>query len=535
MVFISGGDSEYKFGSTIYSLGHKSLQPNNQRRKIMNIRLFSGLLLTCTFVFCLSACQPTPEEKLVINKADDAFINKIEKSDVPRQKYQAPKQWKEDFTYQDGQLTVHLDASIVVPPTNAYPVVRIVPGKFNIEQAETLCHVLLPGKTLYEPQQTKSKDDIQNKILKLEKQLHSPSAEVLEMKERQPDAYKQYLSNINQQIKSLEDEFGKAPEANQREIAKMAFQQDSEEINDGKGLDKQDIPQPLDRKVLNIETDIDKKIPTTLNIWSYDNDHRNFAEFLCLKDGENPVNDLSLSDNIQNLHDIKMTEAQAANTANKVIAALGLTDMTISAAASGIIENERLFKQGATLQNMPQCYVFYYTRNIDGVPTTYTDINAPKGDYAEPWPYERIKSCVYDSGINELYWVSPAIVQEKVTDNAALLSFDQIQSIFKKQIAFKAVFTGYKDNEASIQRTMRINKITLGMARIEEKDKNGQYLMIPVWDFFGSYTDQYPKEYKDTTGLNLNRDNQITFSTFAHSFLTINAIDGSVIDRYSGY
>jgi hypothetical protein len=50
--------------------------------------------------------------------------------------------------------------------------------------------------------------------------------------------------------------------------------------------------------------------------------------------------------------------------------------------------------------------------------------------------------------------------------------------------------------------------------------------LIPVWDFFGSttqYTVQDGKEYVDT------------YESATRSLLTINAIDGAVIDRQKGY
>ena len=72
------------------------------------------------------------------------------------------------------------------------------------------------------------------------------------------------------------------------------------------------------------------------------------------------------------------------------------------------------------------------------------------------------------------------------------------------------------------------------MMRIKEKDKDS-YLLIPVWDFFGSCTDKYPDDYEDVMQIGLDDNNEITYKEFARSLLTINAIDGSVIDRGLGY
>lgn len=50
--------------------------------------------------------------------------------------------------------------------------------------------------------------------------------------------------------------------------------------------------------------------------------------------------------------------------------------------------------------------------------------------------------------------------------------------------------------------------------------------MIPVWDFFGSMTSE--SEYNGETESNTSKDPN-------ESFLTINAVDGSIINRNLGY
>jgi hypothetical protein len=60
-------------------------------------------------------------------------------------------------------------------------------------------------------------------------------------------------------------------------------------------------------------------------------------------------------------------------------------------------------------------------------------------------------------------------------------------------------------------------------------DKPGQFLLVPVWDFFGVQipdTSGYPDKKK--AGLDYEH-------MMSGSLLTINAIDGSVIDRSLGY
>ena len=76
-------------------------------------------------------------------------------------------------------------------------------------------------------------------------------------------------------------------------------------------------------------------------------------------------------------------------------------------------------------------------------------------------------------------------------------------------------------------RVFNIDCIVLGYARIYEPSTDAHTgLLVPVWDFFGSrkIDSEYDGEtYSDTTD----------WPTW--SFLTINAVDGSIIDRSLGY
>ena len=64
-----------------------------------------------------------------------------------------------------------------------------------------------------------------------------------------------------------------------------------------------------------------------------------------------------------------------------------------------------------------------------------------------------------------------------------------------------------------------MNRVHLGLMRIKAKDTRGEGLLIPVWDFWG--TRDFPADSGEYV------DEQI--------LLTVNAIDGTVIDRDLGY
>lgn len=89
------------------------------------------------------------------------------------------------------------------------------------------------------------------------------------------------------------------------------------------------------------------------------------------------------------------------------------------------------------------------------------------------------------------------------------------------------VVTNADNMQYENSRVYNIDRIVLGYARIYEPSTDAHTgILIPVWDFFGSMTSE--SEYNGETESNTSKDPN-------ESFLTINAVDGSIIDRNLGY
>ena len=167
-------------------------------------------------------------------------------------------------------------------------------------------------------------------------------------------------------------------------------------------------------------------------------------------------------------------------------------------------------------------YEFMYTRSVNGVSVTYTnDISswAPENgnNYSEGWAYEKLRIFIDDDGIYGFLWYGPCTVTEIVNEKATLLPFDQIKKIFENMILTKYGASGTEEAESA---SINITGIRLGLVRVTEQNNNAYGLLVPAWDFFGVYDtgNGYP----------------IGYDGF-ESLLTINAVDGSIIDRQAGY
>lgn len=110
-------------------------------------------------------------------------------------------------------------------------------------------------------------------------------------------------------------------------------------------------------------------------------------------------------------------------------------------------------------------------------------------------------------------WINPITVLETANENVRLLPFDEIMSIFEKHI-FMNIYLDGPDN----QRTFQVTDIYLSYRCVAKRDSDLYYL-LPVWNFIGCDTSFGEKEGESTQA----------------SFLTINAIDGSIINDILGY
>ena len=167
-------------------------------------------------------------------------------------------------------------------------------------------------------------------------------------------------------------------------------------------------------------------------------------------------------------------------------------------------------------------YEFCFYRLLNGIPITYTvsrgiqDLASTGVIHKEPWPFEALRIIVYgDIGIGTILYESPYQIGETLEEAPLLLSFDQIMRVAETILPLKLA---YLEQEGKAVRA-RVDRITFGYARIDCMDTLYQYKLVPAWDFFGVVEDSSRKE----------------FAFDNYSLLTVNAIDGTIIDRNYGY
>ncbi len=183
-------------------------------------------------------------------------------------------------------------------------------------------------------------------------------------------------------------------------------------------------------------------------------------------------------------------------------------------------------------------YCFHYTRKLNGIPITYTTERGGFTEHADseikPWCYEALDIYVTKDGIDAVSFRNPYEIGGIKDENPGLMPFSEMMQIFEKMMIIQNedIFTdqrafGEDVGAPAKARTYRVDRIVFGYSRIyDPKGGNSAGLLVPVWDFFGEYETDFGEEEKE--GKTLVREEH-------HSFLTINAVDGTVIDRKCGY
>ncbi len=133
---------------------------------------------------------------------------------------------------------------------------------------------------------------------------------------------------------------------------------------------------------------------------------------------------------------------------------------------------------------------------------------------------EEVSGTLYNGEVVQLQWNSPFTVTRIENENVPLLPFERIMEIFKRQV-FMSVYI-----DAGYDLTYKVTEIQFSYMRVQVQNSD-EYRLVPVWDFIGYAV----YDWETTPG-----QRAISQAFFNHmSILTINAIDGSVIDRYLGY
>lgn len=469
------------------------------------------LAILFSMVF-LCACVPTPEEEVVVNKTEGKLEEKIEntdvvpaytvdgkdaKSDAPQNTETqtgtlhsalgAPEHITETVSglVYGGTMDVMLDADVHVPNVSTVPVYRASLGGFSAEEKEKTARALI-GDGPYCRMHDRGLE-LENNIRyyqewlnALESKPYGPNADYAELKE--------YLSDHL-----------------------SAYQW---EYQNGEGLELQTVP--WQGKWSDPDVTVCNEAGRSLTWWNTD------AKF-CLLNYQR-AGDPWYTEDAYHSEPCTDAERDAAAAAEAFLKKLHETDVRLLGIGA---HDESIRKQyGTEIGYDNGVYLLWLLPTYNDIPVypwiTYHGTDNGKQDAGVHYDFDAEQesiAVVTDHGeVTRVDWKSPVHVLGVENENVQLLPFDRIMEIFRQQI-FMNIYIGkdYLGNDSHTN--MRVTGIYFSYMRIRKPNEDS-YWLLPVWDFRG---------YDELVAVEIDG----WWDTF--SLLTVNAIDGSIIDRNKGY
>ena len=473
------------------------------------------LLTALMLIGLLAGCQKTPDSPIVVGKDTQAMLEKAQADDPQREnsmddavdlyaRLGAPKNYTADIVSKGGKLNVHVDATVALPGREL-PIVRIRPVAFSMEQAKMMAAALFGENPKYvEGLDTKTKGAYALEIEKLRAGIADWDRVGTYIFDLVYDTKEEAEQALNEKLQAA----ALAPESLPAITPDFSWKKPSVWTEEGP-VDTTDtylmlsaMPDDHTYSWLLIDNSLQFAGNATL---TYNRDYDAYGI---------GVLDRRAAD-VSGM--LRITEPDAYALAVQTAERMGLPDF-VCTARQGILH--RVDPAGYSQKPF---YAYMFTRQYYGVAETYTnDASANGTEYAQPWHYEQLQILIDDGGLAFVRYSAPSETLGTVMPAAALMPFDQIQGIFEKMVVIvnNVVDTGVA--RSLEQQRYVITSVRLGLMSIREQNADTG-LVIPVWDFLG---------YEERTG---NGSSESVFSNELKSFLTINAVDGSIIQRGSGY
>ena len=478
------------------------------KRKVLSI-------LSCCVAVALTGCGDsmvtqdeivTPKETVAsdVSMPTDGNTQNTVSTSI-QELVQVPEHYTCEIT--EGNITVKADADFVIPDAEGFKSYKVTPRIFVQEDYDTISRVLLDSAPLWtrdEEAMAESRGFIKSEIEEF----------IAEMKEKKESGSKTYLNgepyDYDVHIAEYEKLLEKAPD--EPIICDVpAIVPDSETVGNNPKGEKGCLSASATFQEENYDIWIDNNLYPQWNA----------AQFHVNVNSERGVGH---SYDYVKPADINSSLAIETITQNaqQIIAEMGFTDFTPTI---GEYCQKLTYSDGELAEIMygePR-YAIPFERTIEGIPITYTHDQGLTVDNDEAcWPQEAFILVFDDIGFTDFQWISPYTVEKVSDDTVFLLPFSEIQNVLEEMMV-KVKAEEY--TETDIKVTYKINEIRLGYMRVHEKGDVSEGTLVPVWDFFGSESLQYPDDDSVYSNEGISYESQFT----------INAMDGTVINRGFGY
>ncbi len=488
------------------------------QKRTKSAAVISALLAMVMAVACFTtACQPTPETEVVVNKNEGVLESAISASPAPTMGYEAPESWELEPFDAGDKLTVSVDAKVEMPDVNAFPVYEFVKGAYTQEQVDKIIDYFYGDQTLYNASQQLTKSELEERLVDA-KRVHQEIKNGA-TNEAGNVKYEESEEDILEVIESLEQAIQTAPESNETEVS------------DGK-LETAFIDDYQYERIF-VTPDMSEK--DTKNLLIRNAEGKEMISGIMLING--PRYYPTGADAVDRQADgISTAPEDAKRIVQDMLDGFGFDFMeAVTVEAGEVIESGEVVRDDLTGGYRVECLrragAFYVTTMLDGEykdeieKMDMTDEERAEA-YAYIWPAEELYVYVDDGGVTAIEWHGYGEIASTINENVELLPFEDIKARFENAVAARYAWqqtASYDENGEFIEmvdveqpkRDIKIERIALSMARIQVKDAPENWQLVPVWEFYGT--------------ISYYQDDGTVSDSGPRSLLVLNAVDGSTI------
>lgn len=453
-----------------------------RKRKLIQA---AALMIIMTAV--LNGCKPTPDKVIIGQKGNLDKVVQDNQTKATEGKVKdvvkAPEKTDFELSTANKKVDIKVNAGVLIPDVSCVSIVKVIRNDFEDKDIEPIIRAFFGDADIY-PERTyenMSKDELLEEIARIQKSIDEADADIKEAIDKKSKSYIEMLQSL---VSTAPDHVELKP------IAEFKFTKDDTYGNDtllasGKIGDSTGhfIIQKGDA-YCSCSLNVDLKEGQGTGFYT-----RGEIESEDGKDAANMDNTCKYSE--------KEGEALCVNAIMKMGMDKEYSLYSIEPVATA------LPSKGGNSYNG---YIIKFSRNVGGILETNDIYNGTLSeeeitDY--PYAYESMNFIVLDSGIVSFSWDSPMKQGDTMAENVKLLDYSKIEDIFKQQVLVQ--FADVTDAE-----TINVSEIRFGLMRVKDKNNKKEFTMVPVWDFI---TDLYG----------------------GASIMTVNAIDGSILNRSYGY
>lgn len=502
----------------------------------MNLKRQPGLMVgaVCLFALLLVSCQPAPEQAAVQVKDQGEMLKVIQATPAPAgQAMDFPEEAQLSLQL-SNQVKVEVAATVDSDREGGYPVYAIVPHRWTQEEAESMLQAMIGDRPLWAASwgnSVRTKDSMDVAILSLKQQLaNATSAE----ERQQIQSNLQLYEGLYAIAQDTRYEIPAEPTFS-NVLGRQLLQSFDNEwairgTIDGEKATQEEYESQREQMAAGVDAGESESIEGIVELGA---GKEGFIRITRTRTGKNDRLQYNRYDVEQSILEtyglpyekkspVTISLENAREMAQQTVQDLGIDYMVE-------LETEQI-------DAVPEYYLFTFVRAIDDVPMELVSPKDATGiNYREAWKPESITVCVDNQGVWYVGWDSPSDLKEELNANVALLSFERILEVFQTQAQNQFVYSEH-DAEYLTQCAYEIDRVALNYMAVAKEGTQDEYLLIPVWDFYGRTVLTYSDAYYASDGqYDLDDNNQRVIQNPNYSYMTINALDGTIIDRDLGY